>query len=457
MYKSLALFLCVVAFSHLPDRDVAAAEMKPGVTLFVAVNGDDSWSGTLAEPNATKADGPLATLDRARDRIREMKKTRPLPTGGVTVVLCEGTYLLPRTFRLDAADSGTAEAPIVYRAAEGEKVRIIGGRPITGFVPYRGSILKADVAAQGFKGIYFRQLFFDGRAAAPGPLSELRSAKSLWRRLGVCRRQADRHGTRHPQRKPPHVPVQAERRPELEPARRGRSVCLSALQLVEQHCADRRGGPPEADHHARRRRLLCHPPGRPLLCAESAGGTRRAGRVVSRPPHRDALLLAAGAAGGKTVYAPTMRTLDRHRTGHGARHDPRLDPGMLRRDGRDALQGPAIASLPATRSATWATSTAVAWRSAADSATEWSETTSTRSAATASPSAAAIASRSRPPKTMPTTTTSITRACSTSRAWASTERRGKPGHAQPDPRLPAHGHQFSSAITSSSSTTTSAT
>ena len=92
-----------------------------------------------------------------------MKKAGPLPAGGVAVVLRGGDYFLARTFELTAADSGTSEAPFVYRAAEGEKVHLIGGRPITGFVPHQGSILKADVAAQGFKGIYFRQLFFDGR------------------------------------------------------------------------------------------------------------------------------------------------------------------------------------------------------------------------------------------------------------------------------------------------------
>jgi hypothetical protein len=61
-----------------------------------------------------------------------VKKAGPLPAGGVSVVLGGGTYFLPRTFRLDQADSGTADAPIVYRAADGHKVHVVGGRPITG-------------------------------------------------------------------------------------------------------------------------------------------------------------------------------------------------------------------------------------------------------------------------------------------------------------------------------------
>jgi hypothetical protein len=150
------LILVLVALV-LTTADLRAAD------LYVSTIGRDAWSGTRGTPNTDKTDGPLATLQAARDRIRAMKKNGPLPAGGVSVVLGGGTYFLPKTFQLDKIDSGTAEAPIVYRAAKGQKVHVVGGRPITGFTPYRGQILKANVAAQGFKGIYFRQLFFDGR------------------------------------------------------------------------------------------------------------------------------------------------------------------------------------------------------------------------------------------------------------------------------------------------------
>ena len=33
-------------------------------SLFVAPGGNDSWSGTLAAPNAADSDGPFASLDR---------------------------------------------------------------------------------------------------------------------------------------------------------------------------------------------------------------------------------------------------------------------------------------------------------------------------------------------------------------------------------------------------------
>ena len=45
------------------------------LTLYVAPNGNDAWSGRHAEPG--DHDGPLATLERARDEIRRLKSKAP--------------------------------------------------------------------------------------------------------------------------------------------------------------------------------------------------------------------------------------------------------------------------------------------------------------------------------------------------------------------------------------------
>lgn len=130
--------------------------------FYVAPGGNDAWSGQLRETNAAKADGPFASLARARDAIRHLKQRAPL-TEPVTVWIRGGTYCLPKTFALEAADSGTAAAPVTYRAVPGETPRLVGGLPITGFTVHRQSILKADVARQGFGDVAFGQLFCDGQ------------------------------------------------------------------------------------------------------------------------------------------------------------------------------------------------------------------------------------------------------------------------------------------------------
>lgn len=130
--------------------------------LYVAANGNDAWSGTLAAPNADRTDGPFATLERGRDEIRKRKAAGALPPGPITVEVRGGTYVRDTAFNLTAPDSGTADTPVVYRAAKDENVHLIGGRPVTGFEPVsdpailerldeaaRGHVVQADLGALG--------------------------------------------------------------------------------------------------------------------------------------------------------------------------------------------------------------------------------------------------------------------------------------------------------------------
>lgn len=128
--------------------------------LYVSTKGNDSWSGKLDAPNKAGTDGPFATLHRARDEIRTLKAAGHLGDG-VRVQVRAGLYELPQTLTLEAQDSGTEQAPIVYQAYPGEKPILTAARVVTGFKPYKGKILQADVGA--LKGTYFRQLFYNGR------------------------------------------------------------------------------------------------------------------------------------------------------------------------------------------------------------------------------------------------------------------------------------------------------
>ena len=133
---------------------------------YVATNGSDAWSGTLAEPNKAGTDGPFATLERARDTIRELKsKHRPLKEP-VMVYIRKGTYYLDRPFTLGPDDSGTREAPIIYTAAPGEEVVISGGKPIVGFreVEVNGhKMIAADLPEVKDGSWNFTQLFVNSR------------------------------------------------------------------------------------------------------------------------------------------------------------------------------------------------------------------------------------------------------------------------------------------------------
>lgn len=106
----------------MPDTSILLAcvlvgEIAYAADLHVAPTGKDAHPGTQA--------APFATLTRARDAVREMKKTG-LPAGGITVWVHKGTYYLADSFTLTAEDGGTADRPIVYSAAPNEEVRIVG-------------------------------------------------------------------------------------------------------------------------------------------------------------------------------------------------------------------------------------------------------------------------------------------------------------------------------------------
>lgn len=129
---------------------------KPAITVYVAPEGDDSGPGDVHRP--------FATLERARDRLRELKRKAGLPPGGVAVVLRGGRYLRRQSFVLTAEDSGSPEAPIVYRAMPGEVVWLDGGLPLRDFQPVknpavlarlpeqaRGKVVQVDLKAAGLQ------------------------------------------------------------------------------------------------------------------------------------------------------------------------------------------------------------------------------------------------------------------------------------------------------------------
>jgi hypothetical protein len=115
------------------------------IEIHVAHNGNDSWSGLHAKPDGD--DGPFATLERARDAVRALNAD--VIADAVTVMVHEGTWFLNDTLVLGVDDSGTADAPVTWRAADDEHVVLSGGRDIVGFEPWKGEIVRCDVSTLG--------------------------------------------------------------------------------------------------------------------------------------------------------------------------------------------------------------------------------------------------------------------------------------------------------------------
>ena len=135
-------------------------------TFYVAPNGDDAWSGELPHPNGSETDGPFATLERARDSIRDVKRGQ----GGtldrpVTVFVRRGTYFLAEPLTFTPEDSGTEECPITFAAYRGGAAVISGGRSIAGWKPVTvdgKSLWAAEIPEVRAGEWFFRQLWVNG-------------------------------------------------------------------------------------------------------------------------------------------------------------------------------------------------------------------------------------------------------------------------------------------------------
>ena len=137
---------------------------EPAAMLYyVAVDGNDDWSGKLPAANAERADGPFASIAKARDAIRKLKADQGTLRQPVNVQVRAGTYYISKTISLGPEDSGTTTCPISYTAYPGEKPVLHGGRPVSGWQSEDGKLYHVDLEDVKAGRWYFRQLFVDGR------------------------------------------------------------------------------------------------------------------------------------------------------------------------------------------------------------------------------------------------------------------------------------------------------
>ena len=133
--------------------------------FYVSTEGNDSWTGTLAEPNATKTDGPFLTIGQAQKAVRELKSKvffpkdapiekrwigSPHPLGrgkDILVYIRGGHYALKQTLVFRPADGGERvetnlptgafeyhklkDHYVTYAAYPGEKPIISGEVPVS--------------------------------------------------------------------------------------------------------------------------------------------------------------------------------------------------------------------------------------------------------------------------------------------------------------------------------------
>ena len=124
--------------------------------VYVSPNGNDTYPGTIEKP--------VATLNGARDRVREYRKSNKAE-GPIEVIALEGEYFLFQPLNLSVADGGGESSPLVFKAEEGKKVIFSGGTEISGFEKVTEKLWRAFIPQVAYYDSYFEQLYVNGRRA----------------------------------------------------------------------------------------------------------------------------------------------------------------------------------------------------------------------------------------------------------------------------------------------------
>ena len=146
MVSSLSIrFFCSVCFAVA--LGCATFARSAPLRLYVAPDGRDTWSGTLARANAAGDDGPFATPGRALERIGAEKAKRGQAFEGVVVTVRQGVYRLAGPLAFDTKNCGLPGAPVVFRVLPGETAVLSGGRRIADWQRGQHGVFRARLDA----------------------------------------------------------------------------------------------------------------------------------------------------------------------------------------------------------------------------------------------------------------------------------------------------------------------
>ena len=86
--------ICLILFIQLLMVFVLSqAFAEDTINYYVSKGGSDSYSGKLPTTNSDETDGPFASIDKAREVVRDLKESGKL-NRSVKIVVREGKYNL---------------------------------------------------------------------------------------------------------------------------------------------------------------------------------------------------------------------------------------------------------------------------------------------------------------------------------------------------------------------------
>lgn len=159
---SIPSFLVLLTASSLAVFGAAEVWVDP-------VSGEDLAAGTKEKP--------VASVDAGLRRAREIRRAEPAKAqGGISVMLAKGTHWLREPVLVRAADSGTAESPLIIAAETPGQAALLGGKLLDTWRPagvadsrvpatVRAQVLVAECLDEGGSPLTVRQLWVGAEKA----------------------------------------------------------------------------------------------------------------------------------------------------------------------------------------------------------------------------------------------------------------------------------------------------
>lgn len=148
--KTRKIFCLLVAIGVSIQGFVSAQK------IYLSPSGSDKNSGTIDEP--------LLTLTAARDKARELRKTKKI-NEPLEIIAAGGEYFMMQPLFLTIDDSGTPASPLVFKAEPGSKAIFRGGTSVSGFEKANEKLWRTFIPQVAWYDSYFEQLYVNGRRA----------------------------------------------------------------------------------------------------------------------------------------------------------------------------------------------------------------------------------------------------------------------------------------------------
>ncbi|MGC9054975.1 MAG: hypothetical protein ACP5KS_13960, partial [Candidatus Hydrogenedens sp.] len=164
--KNLLMFSCVILLISL----ASFAQNSNEVFVYVSPEGNDTWSGTLPQANENKTDGPLATIQKALEKVKDIRSSGAVEKT-VRVVLRGGTYFISTPIVIKPEHSGKKDAPTIFENYNNEKPLISGGVKITSWKKEDNRYV-ADIQLQNIGELVFNSLWVNGERRQPARIPD---------------------------------------------------------------------------------------------------------------------------------------------------------------------------------------------------------------------------------------------------------------------------------------------